>query len=52
MTTFLEVEGLEVVYGHAIRAIQGVSFPPSTRMHDRDRLSDETHPVGGERAIL
>ena len=26
MTTLLEVEGLEVVYGHAIRAIQGVSF--------------------------
>ena len=26
MTALLEVEGLEVVYGHAIRAIQGVSF--------------------------
>jgi branched-chain amino acid transport system ATP-binding protein len=26
MTPLLEVEGLEVVYGHAIRAIQGVSF--------------------------
>jgi branched-chain amino acid transport system ATP-binding protein len=26
VTTLLEVEGLEVVYGHVIRAIQGVSF--------------------------
>jgi len=26
MTALLEVEGLEVVYGHSIRAIQGVSF--------------------------
>ena len=26
MTPLLEIEGLEVVYGHAIRAIQGVSF--------------------------
>jgi branched-chain amino acid transport system ATP-binding protein len=26
MTALLEVEGLEVVYGRAIRAIQGVSF--------------------------
>lgn len=26
MTALLEVEGLEVVYGHAIRAIQGVAF--------------------------
>jgi branched-chain amino acid transport system ATP-binding protein len=26
MTPLLEVEGLEVVYGHVIRAIQGVSF--------------------------
>src|SRR5262249_56904154 len=26
MSPLLEVEGLEVVYGHAIRAIQGVSF--------------------------
>ncbi len=26
MIPLLEVEGLEVVYGHAIRAIQGVSF--------------------------
>ena len=26
MSALLEVEGLEVVYGHAIRAIQGVSF--------------------------
>jgi branched-chain amino acid transport system ATP-binding protein len=26
MTALLEIEGLEVVYGHVIRAIQGVSF--------------------------
>ncbi len=26
MTALLEVEGLEVVYGHVIRAIQGISF--------------------------
>jgi len=26
MTVLLEVEGLEVVYGHVVRAIQGVSF--------------------------
>src|SRR5262245_55105307 len=26
MSALLEIEGLEVVYGHAVRAIQGVSF--------------------------
>jgi branched-chain amino acid transport system ATP-binding protein len=31
MTPLLEVEGLEVVYGHAIRAIQGVSLSVAER---------------------
>ena len=49
MTALLEIEGLEVVYGHAIRAIQGVSFSVGGGQHRRSgrpqrRRQDHDHP--------